>query len=178
MFFLLCDGSSQLLRQVLFCVLRTSPLNLPVAHPGADDILRKGGLSVNRSNVPGSRNPVGMTIEQTIFHHVKSAGGIVGFSRNIPAYHRWCVTRHALLKWQVWTTLMTPFTKHLRPAQIQQNEEDVTKLCKAFEIFINPFDIECRDALYCLSSGAKAPPAIENELLYDRSQTLKLDEVK
>ena len=55
--------------------------------------------------------------------------------------------------------------KHFRSAQIQQNEEDVTKLCKAFGNFINPFDIECRDALYCLSSGAKAPPVIEKELL-------------
>ena len=121
----------------------TSLLNLPVAHPAADDILRKGGLSVSRSNVPGSRNPIDKTTEQTINHHIKSAGGIVGFSRNIPAYHRWCVTRHALLKWQVWTALLTPFTKHLRPAQIQQSEEDVTKLCKAFRYFINPFDIEC-----------------------------------
>ena len=41
----------------------------------------------------------------------------------------------------------------------------MTKLCKAFRNFINPFDIECRDALYCLSSGAEAPPVIENELL-------------
>ena len=128
----------------------TSLLNLQVAHPGPDDILRKGALSVSRSNVPGSCNPIDMTIEQTINHYVKSAGGIVAFSRNIPAYHRWCVTRHALLKWQVWTTLMTPFTKHLRLAQIQQSEEDVTKLVKAFGNFINPFDIECRDALYCL----------------------------
>jgi hypothetical protein len=31
-------------------------------------------------------------------------------------------------------------------------------------------DTECRDALYCLSSGAKAPPAVENELL-------KVDEI-
>ena len=54
-----------------------SLLNLQVAHPGADDILRKGALSVSRSNVPGSCNPIDMTIEQTINHHVKSAGGIV-----------------------------------------------------------------------------------------------------
>ena len=82
----------------------TSLLNLQVAHPGADDILRKGALSVSRLNVPGSCNPIDMTIEQMINHHVKSAGGIVAFSRNIPAYRRWCVTRHALLKGQVWTT--------------------------------------------------------------------------
>ena len=82
----------------------TSLLNLQVAHPGVDDILRKGALSVSRSNVPGSCNPIDTIIEQMINDHVKSAAGIVAFSRNIPAYHRWCVTRHALLKGQVWTT--------------------------------------------------------------------------
>ena len=112
----------------------TSLLNLQVAHPRPDDILRKGALSVIQSNVPGPCNPIDMTIEQTINHHVKSAGGIVAFSRNIPAYHRWCVTMHALLKWQVWTTLMTPFTKHLRLAQIQQSERTSQNCVRLLEI--------------------------------------------
>ena len=137
-----------------YLLCTTSLLNLPVAYPGADDILRKGGLSVSRSNVPGSRNPVDMTIEQTINHHVKSAEGIVGFSRNIPAYHRWCVTRHALLKMAGMDD--SDDSIHKAP-QIQQSEVDVTKLCKVFGNFINPFDIECRDALYCLHLEQRQP---------------------
>ena len=121
---------------------------------------------------PGLHNPVDMTIEQRINHQAKSAGGIVGVGRNFPAYltEWWCVTRHARTSYVVATFKMAgmddsddSILKHLRPAKIQQSEEGVTKLCKAFGQFINPFDIECRDALYCLSSGTL--PAVENELL-------------
>ena len=142
-----------------------SMLNLATSHPGADELLRKGGLSVCRSNVPGSRNPVDMTIEQTINRHAKCAGGIVGFSRSYSAYYRWCVTRHARASYVAATLEMAGMDnsddsihKELRPAEIKQSEEDVMKLCKAFGNFINPFDIEIKDAMFCLSSGAKAPP--------------------
>ena len=37
------------------------------------------------------------------------------------------------------------------------NEEDITKLCKAFGNFINPFDIECRDAVYCFHLEQRHP---------------------
>ena len=40
------------------------------------------------------RTPVDLTIEQTINKHAKSNGGIIGFSRSLPAYYRWTVTRH------------------------------------------------------------------------------------
>ena len=67
-------------------------LNLSETHPGAEELLRKNGFSVSRSTVPLSRNPVDITIEQTINCHAKSHGGIIGFSRNYSAYYRWCVT--------------------------------------------------------------------------------------
>jgi hypothetical protein len=71
-----------------------SILNLPESHPGAED-LRQNGFSVSRSDVPSSRNAVDITIEQMINRHAKSDGGIIGFSRNQSAYHRWSMTRHA-----------------------------------------------------------------------------------
>ena len=70
-----------------------SLLNIKHTHPGADRLLRDGGFSVSRSDVTTSRNAVDQTIEQTINRHAKSHGGIVGFSRNVAAYYRWCVTR-------------------------------------------------------------------------------------
>ena len=70
MSFLLCDGSSHTTMPGTF-LCTTSLLNLLVAHPAADDILRKGELSVSWSNVPGLRITVDMTIEQTINHHVQ-----------------------------------------------------------------------------------------------------------
>ena len=70
-------------------------LNLEKTHPGAEDLLKNNGFSVNRSDVPSSRNAVDITIEQTINRHAKSHSGIVGFSRNRAAYYRWCRTGHA-----------------------------------------------------------------------------------
>ena len=62
-------------------------LNLSETHPGAECLLRKNGFSVSRSEVPVSCNAVDITIEQTMNRHAKSHGGIIGFSRNFPAYY-------------------------------------------------------------------------------------------
>lgn len=71
-------------------------LNLPHTHPGAMELIEKNGMSVNRSDVPNSRNAVDITIEQTYNRHASGHGpGIIGFSRNLAAYHRWSCTRHA-----------------------------------------------------------------------------------
>lgn len=69
-------------------------LNLSETHPGSKVLLWRNGFSVSRSDVPVSRNAVDITIEQTINRHARSRGGIIGFIRNYPAYHRWCLTRH------------------------------------------------------------------------------------
>ena len=69
---------------------------LPQTHPGASELLEKKGMSVNRSDVPNSRNAVDITIEQTYNRHASGHGpGIIGFSRNVAAYQRWSATRHA-----------------------------------------------------------------------------------
>ena len=58
------------------------------------DKLMSNGISVSRSLVPGCRIPIDMAIEQTINRSAKTMGGISGFSRNVGAYYRWCLTRH------------------------------------------------------------------------------------
>ena len=63
-------------------------LNLSDIHPGTLELLKSNGFSVSRSTVPVSKNPVDITIEQTINCHTKSHGGIIGFSRNYSAYYR------------------------------------------------------------------------------------------
>jgi len=64
------------------------------AHPEARDLLLRYGISVSRSCVPGCRNAVDLTIEQTINRSAKTPGGVIGISRNRNAYYRWCLTRH------------------------------------------------------------------------------------
>ena len=50
-------------------------MNLNVAHPGAENLLRNNGISDRRSQ-----------------------GGIISFSRKYIAYYRWCITRHYCTK--------------------------------------------------------------------------------
>ena len=50
------------------------------------NLLTNGGVSVGRSSDAKDRIPIDLTIEQTINRHAKTQGGIIGFSRNRPAY--------------------------------------------------------------------------------------------
>ena len=72
-------------------------------------MLQDNGFSVSRSRVPAGRVAVDMTIEQTINKHAKTKGGIVGFSRSLPSYYRWSVTRHNRAEYvsAVWTQKAT-----------------------------------------------------------------------
>ena len=68
-------------------------INLEESHPEANTLLLGNRFSVNRSDVPRSRSAVDITIEQTIKHHAKPQGGIIGFSRIQSVCYRWCKTR-------------------------------------------------------------------------------------
>ena len=60
--------------------------NLAESHPGANLLLQSNGFSSSPSIVPGCRNAMDMTVEQTINKSAKMSGGIIGFSRSTSAY--------------------------------------------------------------------------------------------
>ena len=141
-------------------------------HPGAKDQLTNNGFSVNRSDVPSSRNAVDITIEQTINRHAKSHSGIVGFSRNRSAYYRWWRTRHARASYLQATkkignidTLESTSHKEVRCSQILKSEQDKCCVMEAINNFINRFTIKGKDTLYCPSSGAPVPSNVEKDIL-------------
>ena len=75
--------------------------NIEESHPGATELLEREAIRVARSFIPGCRNAVDKTIEETIMKHAKSHGGaggsgtgISGFLRNTEAYQRWMRTKH------------------------------------------------------------------------------------
>ena len=149
-----------------------SILNLNSTHPGAEELLRQNGFSVSRSDVPSSRNAVDITIEQTINKNAKSHGGIVGFSRNYAEYFRWCITRHWRASYVEGAFKMADMVvsendshKDNEKSQMVQSENNVKKLIDAFQTFTDPFLVEEKDVLYCLSSGVPASVEVENELL-------------
>lgn len=113
-------------------------LNLPNSHPVAWKLLSQHGISVNRTGF-ANRCAVDITIEQAINCHVKSSGGIVGFSRNQSAYYRWCMARHARASYSQATLEMADMDsqedtshKDLRKSQIIQVKKIPPKLWKQY----------------------------------------------
>ena len=49
--------------------------NIETSHPGAEELLNKGGIAVARSLIPGSLSAVDKTMEETFMRFAKSAGG-------------------------------------------------------------------------------------------------------
>ncbi|GFS06183.1 hypothetical protein ElyMa_002958800 [Elysia marginata] len=147
--------------------------NLNHSHPGAEEMLMDNGFSVSRSNTPAGRIAVDMTIEQTINKHAKTKGGIVGFSRSLPSYYRWSVTRHSQADYVSATQKMinkrsadTDSHKELSTAEKRESErESKIHFLKvlAFSAFINPFEVE--EGLVSLASGRKVQEDVADDLL-------------
>ena len=148
--------------------------NLSSTHPGAEQLLANCGFSVSRSAVPCCRNPIDLTIEQTINRSAKTRGGISGFSRKADTYFRWCLNRHARAMYAEATFDRADMSdnssdahKTTRPSEIRKSETDVLKLVTAFKQFLNPFNIDDhnKDKLFSLSSGKPASAKVQENLL-------------
>ena len=123
--------------------------NLKHSHAWADVLLKYGGISVCKSTIPAARTAVDMTIEQTINRQAKCKGGIIGFSKNLAAYHIWCVTRHTradyfkgILERADMEHTAEETHKEQRGSKMKESENNVQKVMSAFSKFINPFDID------------------------------------
>ena len=148
--------------------------NLNTSHPGARQMLSECGISVSRSSVPGCRNAIDITIEQTINRSAKTPGGIIGFSRKPTAYYRWCLTRstraeyvEAALDGADLTGNSTDIHKCNRPSEIRKSSLDVAHVVTAVKQYMNPFATQGEDkqTLFCLSSGQPATDAVKQDLM-------------
>ncbi|GFN83867.1 hypothetical protein PoB_001037300 [Plakobranchus ocellatus] len=126
---------------------------------------------MSRSDTPAFRTAVDMTIEQTINKHAKTSGGIVGFSRSLPAYYRWCVTRHNRAQYISETYPMANIESkncetHKESSLFERKlgEKAVKKIMDTFSAFLNPFNTE-KEHLVCISSGRKVPGGVADDLL-------------
>ena len=66
--------------------------NIDKSHPGAKQLLAKGGIAVARSLIPGALSAVDKTMEETFMKFSKSHGGFSGIFHKFGAYERWCRT--------------------------------------------------------------------------------------
>ena len=124
-------------------------LNMPITHPGSLKLLETNGMSVNRSDVPNCRNAGDITIEQTYNLHASGHGpGIIRFSRNFAAYHRWAATRNARAEYLEATLEVAGIkgythTRHkdLSPTEMKKSRNAVAAVVSAFRGFASPFEV-------------------------------------
>ncbi|GFN76610.1 hypothetical protein PoB_000311600 [Plakobranchus ocellatus] len=134
------------------------------------ELLQANGFSVSRSDTPASRTHADMTIEQTINKLAKTSGGIVRFSRSLPAYYRWCVTRHNRAQYVSATYQMANIQskkcethKESSLSKRKLSEKADKKIMDTFSAFLNLFNTE-RKHLACISSCQKVPEDIADDL--------------
>jgi hypothetical protein len=136
---------------------------------------------VARSFVPGNRCPVDKTIEEIFMKLSKSHGGagggsagLSGLLSNSDAYQRWVRAAHERVQFVKGALAMVDMLaddsdakKHrdLRITEIERSEANVVKVAEAIVGFINPFEMEQKDKLYCISSGASATSEIERDAM-------------
>jgi len=161
---------------IMFCVLLA---NVDDTHPGALDLLKRGAISVARAMIPGFREDVDRTTEETIMRDSKtysgaSGTGISGITRNYAAYQRWILLildMHERSKYTVATFSLLDIGfytgdhhKDVRKSEVKRSQDNVRKTVDALKNFLNPFSVN-KDKLYCVPSAAAVPPEIEKDLL-------------
>ncbi|XP_049455367.1 uncharacterized protein LOC125902797 isoform X2 [Epinephelus fuscoguttatus] len=159
--------------------------NLELSHPGAKDLLERGGISVARSLIPGALSAVDKTMEETFMKFAKSTGGLGGLFSMFGAYQHWCRTTSA--RTQYFERLLemcgliddtdcpTKARKHreLEAAEIKKSEEAVQRTLSAIRNFIDPFTVSDKDHLYNIASGAPVPLEVEIDMM--RADTVGME---
>ena len=104
--------------------------------------------------------------------------GLMGILTNFNAYQRWVKTTHERAQYLDVTYLKPDMQsetcercqhKDLRHAEIQESEKHCKKVMLAIQSFLNPFDVPDKGKLYCISSGAPAPTAVEKDMMTEES---------
>ena len=150
----------------------TKLTNLPTSHPGSYQLLQDNGFSVSSSNVPGCRNTIDLTIEQTIYRHAKSSLVSEGMWQ-LTIAGVWLaisvLSMSSLHSTELTCYLVSTMFVHKssKPAEIKRSETDVNNLVRAFSQFLDSFQIDVSDheSLFCILSGKPETPQISEDLL-------------
>ena len=99
------------------------------------EILKAGAFSIRRTQLPYSRSPIDLTLEQTINKDAaSSAKGITSFSTSENAFRRWCINltqrSMAVCELKDMTGLQSGETinKQLRQGRIEKDNKDIEAL--------------------------------------------------
>ena len=94
---------------------------------------------------------------------------LTGITRNYTAYQRWVrpLINNAAFHMADMLTESNEEDEHkdTRPSEIRRSERNVKSTIGAIESFLNPFEVDNPDGLYCISSGAPASTQTETDVL-------------
>ena len=120
-------------------------------------------------------------------HSISHGGGSACFSgllSNYDTYQRWVQAAHEIVQFVKGALAMVDMLaddsdakthRDLRRTEIERSEANVVKVAEAIVGFINPFEMEQKDKLYCISSGASAPSEIERDVILAFGADAKVD---
>lgn len=143
---------------------------LSTVNPAAHAALSAGEFCVQRTNSKFAQVAVDHAIEQTMNRDTKSKGGIIGFSTEPAAVHRWVVTAHEraaitsacrkLAHEQ--EDSVSHQHKDVRSLRVARDEDDVLRVIDTLLSWVNPFT---QADLVNLSTGTIASAALKRDLL-------------
>lgn len=150
-------------------------LNIEETHPGLREILDQGAFTVRRTNNPFSRNPVDLTLEQTINADAASRlTGITSCTNSYSARLRWMVTKSTrasfvrLLEEMVGLNNSDEATAELMPKRIARDNRDLIKITQQIKDTQNPFlqpTTDNTELLVNISTGKAVSQEIKDVLL-------------
>lgn len=121
--------------------------NLSKVNGLLEESLQKGSFRIKRTPKIFSRQPIELTLEQTInCDAAKSLTGVIHFTGSISARQRWCrshsiratVTSHVMMK--AGLNSVQDVTADLRPHNINKSAAQLQKLTDTIKKDLNPFD--------------------------------------
>lgn len=136
-------------------------LKIDETHPGLKIALEKGSLGVKRTPKPFSRQPIDLTLEQTInADTANKLTGIVNNTNSISARQRWCKS-HSIRSTIISHVLqLTGLNKSqdnaadLEPSRIKKSTVQLRQFIDGIKKYINPFTIDTKnELLYNISNG-------------------------
>ncbi|KAG5874486.1 hypothetical protein JTB14_003385 [Gonioctena quinquepunctata] len=142
-------------------------------HPGLEEEFKNRFFGIKRTAKPFSRQPVDLTLEQTInADAARRLTGIVQLTDSITARQRWA--RSHDIRSTVITNILEEvglgknqdISAELQPSNIKKSTEQLENFIKSFNQYINPFSHDLpMDQLFNIASGKAASIKVEKFLL-------------
>lgn len=148
-------------------------LTIGETHPEISEAMEKGCLGIQRTDKSFSRQPIDLTLEQTInAEAAKRLVGIINFTNSISARQRWCKSheiRSSVISHTYEATGLQKrqdVTNDLEKHNIKRDTKLLKNFISSFSKFMNPFDSSLdKNLLHNISNGKSASENVEKFLI-------------